>query len=91
MKHRWRICRQLTPQADGQQRWNRAYQMLLRWNQQKAVEIATDSPLIEEVKDESRSLSACLNTTSSTNTNHRSTTGAYPILNRPGIPGDSKS
>src|SRR5919199_4824341 len=86
MKRRWRICRQLIPQANGQQRWNQAYQLLLRWSQQQPVEIATDSPLIEEVKNESGSLCSCLNPTSSPNTNHRPTNGAHPVpLPRAGI------
>jgi hypothetical protein len=31
MKHHWKIRRQLKPYPDGQQRWDRAYQYLLRW------------------------------------------------------------
>jgi hypothetical protein len=31
MKHQWRVRRQTTPYADGQRRWDRAYQLLLQW------------------------------------------------------------
>ena len=31
MKRRWQIRRHLKPCLDGQQRWDRAYQYLLRW------------------------------------------------------------
>ncbi len=32
MKHQWRLHRQLEPMPDGQQRWDRAYQQILRWS-----------------------------------------------------------
>src|SRR4051812_35417903 len=31
MNHQWRIRRQMRPISDGQQRWDRAYQLLLQW------------------------------------------------------------
>ena len=31
MKHQWCVRRQATPYPDGQQRWDRAYQLLLQW------------------------------------------------------------
>jgi len=33
MKQEWVIHRQITPQADGQRRWDLTYQNLLRWIQ----------------------------------------------------------
>ena len=36
MKHHWQIRRQLTPYPDGQQRWDRAYQHLLRWTSRES-------------------------------------------------------
>ena len=33
MKRQWRIRRQASPKPDGQQRWDRAYQLLLQWSQ----------------------------------------------------------
>lgn len=31
MKHQWNVRRELKPYPNGQQRWDRAYQYLLRW------------------------------------------------------------
>lgn len=31
MKHHWQARRQLVERPDGQQRWDRAYEQLLRW------------------------------------------------------------
>ena len=34
MKRQWRLRRQTSPKLDGQQRWDRAYQLLLKWSQE---------------------------------------------------------
>jgi len=33
MRRQWRLRRQTTPYPDGQQRWDRAYHLLLQWSQ----------------------------------------------------------
>ena len=33
VKRQWQIRRQTSPKMDGQQRWDRAYQLLLHWSQ----------------------------------------------------------
>jgi uncharacterized protein (UPF0548 family) len=37
MKQRWQIRRRLQAMPDGQQRWDRAYQALLRWTEPTTV------------------------------------------------------
>jgi len=32
MKRQWRICRELSERPDGRQRWDQAYQSILRWS-----------------------------------------------------------
>jgi hypothetical protein len=40
MKRQWRIRRRVTERPDGRQRWDQAYQSILRWSLQ--VERASD-------------------------------------------------
>ena len=51
MKRQWQVARQFQTCADGQRRWDRAFQLLLEWT----------APITQEVTDANRSLSACLN------------------------------
>lgn len=32
MKRQWRVCRETVDRADARQRWDRAYQSILRWS-----------------------------------------------------------
>lgn len=43
MKRRWQIQQSLQTTPDGQQRWDRAYQALLRWTEPAAVNSVTTS------------------------------------------------
>ena len=43
MKRHWIKRRQLQPQPDGEQRWDRAYQYLLQWSQETKPIQATNS------------------------------------------------
>jgi hypothetical protein len=37
MYHQWRVRRQTISSPDGQQRWDRAYQLLLRWTERPGL------------------------------------------------------
>lgn len=39
MKRHWQVRRQVTPHPDGQRRWDRAYQLLLQWEQARPMEL----------------------------------------------------
>jgi len=65
MKRQWQVARQFQTCADAQQRWDRAFQLLLEWK----------APVTVEVTDANRSLSACLNHTSNAGSDDCSTTG----------------
>ena len=82
MKRQWRIHRQLIESCDGQRRWDRAYQCLLRWGScslysgQGCVPKEQPSVLVflfqppQEVYDASRSVCASVNPTSGPNADH---------------------
>jgi hypothetical protein len=65
MKRQWQVARQFQTCADGQRRWDRAFQLLLEWT----------APVTQEVTDANRSLSACLNHMSNAGSDNCSTTG----------------
>lgn len=44
MKREWQINRTTVAQANGQQRWDQAYQLLLRWAQAHPPAAATPLP-----------------------------------------------
>ena len=50
MKRQWQVARQFQTCADGQRRWDRAFQLLLEWT----------APVTQEVTDANRSLSVSL-------------------------------
>lgn len=45
MNHHWRVRRQTTSSPDGQQRWDRAYQLLLRWTERPGFPPAAEARL----------------------------------------------
>jgi hypothetical protein len=45
MYHHWRVRRQTTNSPDGQQRWDRAYQLLLRWTERTGLPATAEAPL----------------------------------------------
>jgi hypothetical protein len=53
MKHQWHPHRSLVVSPDGQQRWDRAYQSVLAWNQPPAqppqVQDVQEAPDVQEV------------------------------------------
>ena len=53
MKRQWTVHRQFKPYPDGEQRWDRAYQYLLRWamiaTQESAKMTEPGSPQNQEV------------------------------------------
>lgn len=57
MRHHWRIRRQLVERPEGQQRWDYAYQYLLRWT---ALSPREQLLTPQEVDDESGRLCACV-------------------------------
>lgn len=72
MKRKWAVCRSLVQRGDGQRRWDIAYQRLLQWTQKVAGVIEPGpAPIItQEVKDESRSLCAGVDLTTTTKSNY---------------------
>ena len=67
MKRQWRIHRQV---VDGQRRWDRAYQCLLRWGSpvwpEQPAEVVTGLQPMQEVSDESRRVCASVDPTPGT-------------------------
>ena len=57
MKRAWRVRRTVQQLPDGQHRWDRAYQLLLRWERDADIERmahhATLGCPMQEVRDES--------------------------------------
>jgi hypothetical protein len=74
MKRQWRVRRELVESSDGQRRWDRAYQCLLRWGShpmpEQSAEAVTGSRPTQEVFDESCSVRASVDPTSSSRPDH---------------------
>jgi len=72
VKRKWAVRRSLVQRGDGQRRWDIAYQRLLQWTQKEAAvtEPGTAPIITQEVKDESRSLCASVDLTTTTKSNH---------------------
>jgi len=73
MKRQWRIRRHLIESSDGQRRWDRAYQCLLRWGRTAPV-LLLPAPqfwieLPQEVKDASRRVCTSVDSTPSSGAN----------------------
>jgi hypothetical protein len=76
MKRQWIIKRQLQATADGQKRWDQAYQLLLRVQipPSRGVE-GSESPVPQtlapqEKTDESCALRSCVHSTAGSNPEH---------------------
>lgn len=67
MKRSWTVRRTVQELPNGEQRWDRAYQLLLRWAQDATIErtahAVTPSDLTQEVSDESSDLCTRVDTT----------------------------
>jgi hypothetical protein len=74
MKRSWKIRRQLAQFADGQQRWDRAFQHVLRWAQppetQRMSRSDIDLEAGQEVGHESRDLRPCFDLAAGSDTVH---------------------
>lgn len=66
MRHHWRIRRQLVECPEGQQRWDDAYQYLLRWT---ALSSRERIPRPQEADDESSGICARVDAASSVDPN----------------------
>jgi uncharacterized protein (UPF0548 family) len=51
MKHHWQIRRQSVGYPDGQRRWDRAYQLLLGWNQDTTQKVSVQQETVPEAQD----------------------------------------
>lgn len=73
MKHQWHVHRDLKPCPDGQQRWDRAYQHLLRWTL-NPMPMESPSPIVPdpllEVYDENCSVCTGLDLASGSDPDH---------------------
>jgi hypothetical protein len=67
MKHQWKIQRGVREYPNGQNRWDRAYQLILEIA--RSVE-ETQTPMKLEVPYASSDLCESIDSASSTNTNH---------------------
>jgi hypothetical protein len=67
MKHQWKIQRGVKEYPNGQNRWDRAYQLILEIA--RSVE-ETQTPMKLEVPYASSDLCESIDSASSTNTNH---------------------
>jgi hypothetical protein len=67
MKRQWSICRQVKEEPDGQQRWDRAYRLLLQWAKsleaEQAPRVLPAFYQMQEVHDESSGVCARLDST----------------------------
>lgn len=66
MKRSWTVRRTVQDLPNGEQRWDRAYQILLRWAQDahidRAANAVTPADLAQEVSDESSDLRTRIDT-----------------------------
>jgi hypothetical protein len=69
MERQWSIRRELVESSDGQRRWDRAYQCLLRWGShpvpEQLPEAVTGAQPTQEVFDESGRVRTSVDPTSS--------------------------
>lgn len=74
MKRSWKVRRQLQGCPDGQQRWDRAFQHVLRWAQPSEAETTLQADIRfeagQEVDNESRDLRTCFDHAAGSNTVH---------------------
>ena len=73
MEQRWTVQRSMIERPDGQQRWDRAYQCILRWTNEVASESGENLSLSiqqKEKKDEGRYLRSCLDAAPTTSADH---------------------
>ena len=74
MKRQWRTRREWVELADGQCRWDRAYQYLLRWASpivpEQSLPAASGSLPTQEVCDENRRVCPSVDPTSSARSDH---------------------
>ena len=73
MKRQWRIRRTTVMQVNGQQRWDQAYQNLLRWTcptPDPRSQTGPASPPTQEASHASSDLCAGVNLSSSAGTDH---------------------
>jgi hypothetical protein len=74
MKRSWKVRRQLQECPDGQQRWDRAFQHVLRWAQPSDSETTLRADIGFDVgkegDDESRDLRTCFDHAAGSDTVH---------------------
>lgn len=74
MKRSWTVRRTVQPLSNGEQRWDRAYQLLLRWAQNAEIERATHAAEpadpMQEVSDERSTVCTSLDITSGSDPIH---------------------
>jgi hypothetical protein len=65
----WSIQRQAIPTADGQRRWDQAYQNVIRWSLVAPQDRLQEAPQ-QEIGDESGDVCPCVYTTAGASTDH---------------------
>jgi uncharacterized protein (UPF0548 family) len=70
MERQWQKRRRLVAQADGQRRWDRAFQALLQWSAHEPGALKGLGAATQEVDDESSGVCACLDAAPSADPDH---------------------
>ena len=70
MERQWQKRRRLVAQADGQRRWDRAFQALLQWSAPEPGRLKVPGVPKQEVDDESSGVCTCLDPAPSADADH---------------------
>jgi hypothetical protein len=70
MKQKWQISRSLTAQADGQRRWDVAYQLLWQWSREAETQVTTTGVPKQEKSNECSPICTRIDRSPSTDTDH---------------------
>lgn len=70
MGSRWRVDRTFVPQADGQRRWDYAFQFLVCWTSEQEATALSITTSNQEESDGNRSICPGLDQSAATGSNH---------------------
>ena len=76
MKRKWQVSRLLTAQADGQRRWDVAYQLLWQWSQEAETQVKATVVPKQEKSNEYSPICTRIDSPPSTDTDNRAATRA---------------
>jgi hypothetical protein len=70
MKRKWQVHRSVVERSDGQRRWDRAYQLLLRWAMEPSGAPLPGGASSQENEHEDRVVCPSLDALSNAKSNH---------------------